>query len=266
MDMRSLNTSLPRSPKQAHSAPDQQLLQAFKDAALTVTKLYKTAAAEQVKTRSEGYQDCLDDLLAFMDKANIGLSDGEGWRIREWATQRLDGRETHDSEDESDKERASSPVAQRNTTTSAPRHHNSASSPSKPESVAPVHIAEPIVEECDATPTTAHIQAPSGSFDFRSNISYPQEVEMADGPAMDTSVVGQSTGPAVTFARPANRAGNRSRNSRHNTRSTSGMHRVNSQASNASTGQKRKINFGEFFDLGDALNPFNGGGKRTRFT
>lgn len=265
MDMRSLNSSLPKgsSPKQSGPAPDQQLLQAFKDAALSVTKLYKTAAAEQVKNRSEGYQDCLDDILAFMDKANIGLSDGEGWRIREWATQRLDGREAvHDSDDESDKERASSPVAQRQSAPLSPTRQHNITSPSKNEPSPP--IPEPVIEESEATPPqSAHFHAPSGSFDFRSNIAYPQEVEMSDGPSMDSSLVGQNNSP-VTFAR-ANRAGNRNRNNRHNARSISGTQRTG-QNNNVNTGSKRKINYSEFFNIEDALNPFGGGGKRTRFT
>ena len=81
--MRSLNTSLPGTspPKQQKGEPPEQLLQAFKAAALSVTKLYKTAAADQGRTRAEGYQDALDELLAFLDREDIGLSDGEGWRI-----------------------------------------------------------------------------------------------------------------------------------------------------------------------------------------
>ena len=70
--MRGLNTALPRATPQkaagASPTPPEALLQAFKDAALSVTKLYKTAAADQAKTRAEGFQDCLDELLTFMDK------------------------------------------------------------------------------------------------------------------------------------------------------------------------------------------------------
>ncbi|RAL65399.1 hypothetical protein DID88_000967 [Monilinia fructigena] len=67
--MRSLNTSLPggKSPsKQQNVEPPQQLLIAqFKAAALSVTNLYKTAAADQARARAEGYQDALDELLSF---------------------------------------------------------------------------------------------------------------------------------------------------------------------------------------------------------
>src|ERR1700709_2857179 len=119
--MRSLNTSLPGTspPKQYHGEPPEQLLQSFKAAALSVTKLYKTAAADQGRARAEGYQDALDELLAYLDKEDIGLSDGEGWKIRRWATERLDGRDTVSQNMESDDEtgdkadRASSPEVQR---------------------------------------------------------------------------------------------------------------------------------------------------------
>ncbi|KKF94944.1 hypothetical protein CFO_g2723 [Ceratocystis platani] len=53
----------------------EQLLDAFRAAALSVTKLYKTSASAQNKARLDGYQDCLEDLLAFLDRENIGLGD-----------------------------------------------------------------------------------------------------------------------------------------------------------------------------------------------
>ncbi|UKZ52020.1 hypothetical protein TrVGV298_005787 [Trichoderma virens] len=92
----------------------EQLLDVFKAAALSVTKLYKTSAKAEARARADGYQECLDDLLMFLDKENIGLDDGEGWRIRRWATERLDGRDaghqSAESEDEVDKgERNTSP-------------------------------------------------------------------------------------------------------------------------------------------------------------
>ena len=68
--MRSLNTSLPGAspPKQQTGESSEQLLAAFKSAALSVTTLYKTAAAKQSKARADGYQDALDELLTFLDK------------------------------------------------------------------------------------------------------------------------------------------------------------------------------------------------------
>ncbi|KAI9823195.1 MAG: hypothetical protein M1832_002639 [Thelocarpon impressellum] len=100
--MRSLNTSLPTSSPKGHRRdPPEQLLQAFRSAALSVTTLYKTAAADQERSHQAGYQEALDDLLAFLDHENLGLDDGEGWKVRQWATERLDGAQTSvESDDE----------------------------------------------------------------------------------------------------------------------------------------------------------------------
>lgn len=261
--MRGLNTALPRASPPKQVTPPEQLLQAFKDAALSVTKLYKTAAADQAKTRAEGFQDCLDELLTFMDKEDLGISDGEGWKIRQWATARLDGREpVVDSDEETEKERASSPVLQRKPSTSdqeMPVHAEPA----------PVEIQEPIIEEPEPTPTMAlPVLPPSGNFSFRSDVSYPQDADMHMGDeasnqqtTLTSTLVGNGSN-TVTFARPNRGNGGRPRHNRHNTRSNNGRNRESA----ASVGQKRKINFGEFFDIGDATNPFGGGGKRSRFT
>lgn len=80
--MRSLNKSLPSS----KTTPPEQLLHAFKQAALSVTNLYKAAANNEESARAAGYQDAIEDLLLFLDRENLGLQDGEGWRIRRWAT------------------------------------------------------------------------------------------------------------------------------------------------------------------------------------
>ncbi len=75
--------------------PPEQLLQAFKTAALSVTNLYKSAVTDQNNSRAAGYQDALDDLLRFLDSENLGLQDGEGWRVRQWATERYDHTANH---------------------------------------------------------------------------------------------------------------------------------------------------------------------------
>ncbi len=80
----------------------EELLDVFKAAALSVTKLYKTSTTVQSKARVDGYQDCLEDLLALLDKGDVDLR-----TVRRWALERLDGREpilpTIESEDEVDK-------------------------------------------------------------------------------------------------------------------------------------------------------------------
>ena len=100
--MRSLNTSLPAA-YSSRQPPPEQLLQAFKTAALSVTNLYKAAVTDQSNSRAAGYQDALDDLMRFLDRENLGLQDGEGWRVRQWVSERFDGtaNQTHtDADDE----------------------------------------------------------------------------------------------------------------------------------------------------------------------
>jgi hypothetical protein len=116
--MRSLNTSLPRT-RRRQPTPQPDTHKAFKDTALTVTNLYRTALADIERSRSDGYQQALDDLLGFLDKENLGVGDGEGWRIRQWATERLDGalpvHSTSDTDEdlaEEQRARSSSPVVE----------------------------------------------------------------------------------------------------------------------------------------------------------
>ncbi|PHH61931.1 hypothetical protein CDD81_7736 [Ophiocordyceps australis] len=96
--------------------PPEQLVDVFKAAALSLTKLYKTSSVRETKALSEGYQTCLEDLLGFLDKENLGLDDGEGWKIRAWITTALNKRDASsqptESEDETDRnERMASPEA-----------------------------------------------------------------------------------------------------------------------------------------------------------
>lgn len=257
---------MPRTspPKQQTPNPPEQLLQAFKDAALSVTKLYKTAASDQTKLRAEGYQDALDDLLTYLDKEDIGLSDGEGWKVRQWATARLDGREPiPDSDDEMDKDRGTSPVAQKKpNVTSVPVPNTS---PVHPEPVPPIlEVSEP-VEELPSPPTIT-VLPPTSNFSFRSTHQYPQDADMSDQgnqAAVDAALVSAAAAAptSITISR-SNRTGTRQvgRGSRHSTRNSARSH------GSGGTGQKRKINFGDFFDIGDlSKDGFGGGGKRSRF-
>jgi len=271
--MRSLDTSLPGTspPKQQAPEAPEQLLQAFKSAALTVTNLYKTATGNQARARAEGYQDALDELLSFLDKEDIGLSDGEGWRIRRWATARLDGRDTVssniESDDETDKtEIGSSPVLQRSQSvtqlsarrTASPMRTDSAP-PSMPASI-PEHLETPMLP-------------PSGDFTFRSSHAYPQDADMASSDSevsdsrrdsINASIVSHTThtpSASITLTRP-----NRS-SSRHSTQGNRLGGRGTGTIGRGS-GQKRKINLGDFFDIGNSghsKDGFGGGGKRGRF-
>lgn len=263
--MRSLNTSLPGSSAQKQTTQNdspEQLLDAFKAAALSVTKLYKTSAASQSKARLDGYQDCLDDLLAFLDKENIGVDDGEGWRIRKWATERLDGREspsqTAESEDEVDKvETASSPeLARTNSPAHAPAVRDD-SNPTRTDSAPPTSI--PVVEE----PTP--VVVPSlDAFTFQSSHAYPSQdayMNIANLDLSDSSRTHDSHPAANTAAARSVRSRHPANGPRHGSRPANQLGR--------GAGSKRKINFAEIFDLsslGNDKNMFGGGpgGKRSR--
>lgn len=264
--MRSLNTSLPGSvphkQNTQHDSPEQ-LLDAFKAAALSVTKLYKTSAASQAKARLDGYQDCLDDLLGFLDKENIGVDDGEGWRIRKWATERLDNRDspshTAESEDEAEKaETASSPELNRtNSSTHLPA--------SRPNQLRTESVPPPSHTPLEPTPITVPSQE---NFTFQSSHPWPPQqdaymnianLDLSDSRSHDNPA---ATTPATTTTNTARSA--RSRQQRAAGRQTNQLGR--------GAGAKRKINFAEIFDLGSLndKNMFggggggNGGGKRTR--
>lgn len=87
--------------------PPEQLLDAFRAAALSVTKLYKTSATAQSRARQEGYQEAIDDLLSLLDREDLSHSD-EIRRVRRWAAERRAGGESmaqdKESEDEVEKE------------------------------------------------------------------------------------------------------------------------------------------------------------------
>lgn len=261
--MRSLNTSLPgATPSKIPAEHPEQLLSAFKAAALAVTNLYKGAAANQGRARAEGYQDALDELLAFLDKQDIGLSDGEGWRVRRWATERLDGRASAsmESDDEvSDKqERGSSPILQRSqsaTRLPTPSNPVRTASPVRPEAQAPPTIVTPTSEE-----STFNMLPPQGNFSFRSSHPYPQDADIilsdldisdSNRPqSHDSSASTNNTG--ITITRQPRGRNNNNNSSRLVTRTSSSIGR--------GAGTKRKINFGEFFDIGNLHKDGNGGG------
>ncbi|MCJ1303303.1 hypothetical protein MMC08_006111 [Hypocenomyce scalaris] len=276
--MRSLNTSLPTS--SPNPRPPEQLLQAFKTAALSVTNLYKTAATDQVRARQAGYQDALDDLLSFLDKENLGLGDGEGWRVRQWATERLSGTHTVHAGSDSDDERgetekrarSSSPVAQRRPSPEPFRQRLTS------RSASPVRTGSAPPAPAISAQHHSSIFTRPEAFTFRSPHPYPQEIDMqapdttSNNTALSepTSLSHASTSTSASAvrvevvprgSRTPHRHGNHS--SRHNTRSTTSGRSLGSGA-----GSKRRIAFGDFFDLGglgDGKDGQGGGGKRGRF-
>ncbi|KAI5281037.1 hypothetical protein KEM54_003429, partial [Ascosphaera aggregata] len=90
--MRSLNTSLPPAGAQsAHTEPPEELLSAFKTAALSVTSLYRTSVAGQAHARHEGYQQALEDIKTFLDREGLAVDSIDGAKIRYWLDERIDG-------------------------------------------------------------------------------------------------------------------------------------------------------------------------------
>ncbi|KFA62811.1 hypothetical protein S40285_03797 [Stachybotrys chlorohalonatus IBT 40285] len=237
--MKGLNTSLPHaSDRLAQHESPEQLLDVFKAAALSVTKLYKTSARLESQARADGYQDCLDELLAFLDKENIGLNDGEGWRIRQWATEKLDGRESGgpvgESEDEVEKiETQSSPDITREASTpqpTAPPRTDSA-----PPSSAPV---------TDAPPT--FVVPAQETFTFQSSHPYPNIA------TLDLSDTRAHNGASISSTRTAK----------------SRMHGNTGKTASRSSGRvgsKRKMDFDDLFGgCFDGKDPFGNGPKRNR--
>ena len=220
----------------------EQLLDIFKAAALSVTKLYKTSALAESKARNDGYQDCLDDLLAFLDKESIGLDDGEGWRIRRWATKRLDGREGRlqsvESDEETDKAETTSAAELSRTTEDATPNAQPRTTPASPTVVPISETEEPLVPKPIVVPVQDH-------FTFQSSHSYPNiatldlsDTRAHEGSSHSTSRTGK---PRRTGARNSSNLGR-------------------------TAGSKRKMDFSEFFDgYLNSKDPFGGGGsKRSR--
>jgi hypothetical protein len=248
-------------------------MQTFKAAALSVTNLYKAAASEHDKAYREGYQDALEDLLGFLDRENLGLQDGEGWRVRRWATERLEGGGvggSGESEDEEVEEtglakatRESSPTLRRKTSQDlapaqqAPRASPSLNNTTRSESAPPITAAPapPPAPPAPVDPPTPTIQTytiPQADFTFQSN--HQMDMNM-DAHATDNNGTVHIN---VLPPRPG-------RGARQNSRTTG-------RTLGHGAGVKRRAP--NFFDLGgfNAKDGFGGaggvggGGKRGRFT
>lgn len=256
--MRSLNKSLPKN-----MPPD--LLAAFRTAALSVTNLYKAAAVSDSSSHQAGYQDALEDLLAFLDKENLGLQDGEGWRVRQWATEKYD-RETplnqnNDSEDEPaemEKERSASPARSSNSVdeesaSSAILPPRSASAPAEEaQSAEPPTQPTPMYRFTGIPPTPQ--DTPMQSFDSSPQVEQPEPSILT--PSSSESPI------RVELVGRGSRTPHRHAGSRHGTRQAT-------RDFTFTAGTKRKLQFPvpDFFDIsnlgGDASN--GRGGKKGRF-
>lgn len=258
--MRSLNTSLPSSTPRPQ--PPEQLLQHFKAAALSVTNLYKHAACEQAQAKQNGYQEALEDLLHFLDRENLGLGDGEGWKVRQWATEKCDGTASQNSDDD---DRADTEKPDRNTTPATARKEPPSSEPvaRQPPTAAPPSTPRPDA----STPSLqdGHLATPA-IFTFTAAPNFPQcdeldmDLQSSDGSAPPS----QDGAPVSVSVMPRN---SRHQQHRHNNhpRPTA---RASARESPVNLGSKRKATFPDFFDLSGMPNGRDtfGGGKRGRFT
>jgi hypothetical protein len=272
--MRSLNTSLPTSRSHRSLAPE--LLQAFKSAALSVTNLYKTAVTDQGNTRQQGYQDALDDLLTFLDRENLGVQDGEGWKIRQWATERFDGGDTMGNSVDSDDDRletekrarSSSPVSHIRTSSAGLdiRGHSSLeNNVPRTESAPPPTLKEeshpPVMDRPSMFTFSAAHLLPTPNRDVSMHTPDTSSSDMPPSVDLLETTTSRATSPLrVEVVNRNARLQNRHVSTRHNTRS------ANRDMSFAS-GTKRKLYLPEFFDISNVGNPregTNGGGKRGR--
>ncbi|ERF72953.1 hypothetical protein EPUS_05034 [Endocarpon pusillum Z07020] len=272
--MRSLNTSLPTSRSRRSQAPE--LLQAFKSAALSVTNLYKTTVTDQANTRHLGYQDALDDLLSFLDRENLGLQDGEGWRIRQWATERFEGGDTTgcsiDSDDDrteiEKRARSSSPMTQ-----SRPAHeglevrgHASSDSNAPRTESAPPPIRKeeshsPVMDRPSMFTFSAAHPLPNRDVQMQTSDTSSSDLHLPNDPPSEATPSQSPGSLRVEIVNRAARMQNRHNSTRHNTRSTN-------RDTSFAGGTKRKLNLPEFFDIsnmGNSRDGTNGGGKRGRF-
>jgi hypothetical protein len=256
--MRSLNTSLPS----ARPAPPEALLQAFRTAALSVTNLYKSAVTDQNASRQMGYQEALADILTFLDKENLGLQDGEGWRVRQWATERYDGSalpqqiESDDHDDRSESEQRPRSVT--------PTREQQVDTSTEPSETPRTERTAP--NEDSSCPATQDQPAPNPIFYFSGNTASASADDMQtdeDGHQSTDghgSLTTNNTTRVPSGASRSNRAPVKGGNQRHATRSSTKEFTFNA-------GTKRKFQIPDFFDISN-IGPRDGtgGSKRGRLS
>ncbi len=243
------------------SVDANELLDAFKAAALSVTKLYKTSAQAQSKSRADGYQDCLEDLLSFLDREQLGLQSGEGQRIRKWATDRTEGRdatspplESDDEADRSDAPVSSSPQLQRAVPAAIQLLKDKIEVPTRDSSAPPV-LTTALVPPSPAAEGVDVAVPSQDTFNFSTPHPYPHDE------ALRLANLNLSDPQTISPSNPRTSRSGRNKNGRATSRTSLGR----------GAGQKRKVNLAEIFDLGsldhgNVRDVFGGGGKRSRFT
>jgi hypothetical protein len=226
--MKSLNHSLPRpSPKLSKQTPTE-LLRTFKTAALEVTNLYKFAADGHEEGRRAGYHEAVSDLLSYLDKENFGAAAGEGWQIRQWAKDRIDGT-TLATVSESDEERETEKRAE--------------SPPPVPRDSSPIQPRSPLRSETPNTRTSVamnhsipNLQPKSDTFSFRSNHPYPSDVDMQPREISPEDTRSSNIKPEI-HSKPSRTVARSNKSSR----TTSGR--------SSGGASKRKFPYGDYFDI-----------------
>lgn len=261
--MRSLNTSLPSSTPRPQ--PPEQLLQSFKAAALSVTNLYKNAVCEQAQARQAGYQEAIEDLLHFLDRENLGLGDGEGWKVRQWATEKCDGTASQGSDDD---ERGDAEKHDRSATPATVRKEppSSEGTSRQPPTSSPTSAPRSETTTPASQPQDTSLGAPA-VFTFTAGPTVPQcqEHDMEMQSSDNSTPLSQDGAPVSVSVMPRNSR----QQHRHNNHSRPNGHaRPATRESPAGLGSKRKFTFPDFFDLSGLSNGRDmfGGGKRGRFT
>lgn len=265
MDLTSLSSTLPRS-NPSNEDPDQLsstlLLAAFKQTALSVTTLYKTAANEAERSRregrAEGYQDCIDDLLLFVEKVEGRCDKNTLETMRQWALSRRrkaggtskpkprreDREESIDSEElptiDNNAESASPQPQQQNSPPSPQQQHSVDNSP-------PKHIKSQTSDMLQQTPV----------FSFRADMDLPRHVPSQPRfdnnnfeELPDSELYSPPTSPTLSAHNPTifqNRSGSNTANPpafRLGSPTSTGRH------SQQRTGNKRRIgSMADFFDF-----------------
>jgi hypothetical protein len=243
--MRSLNTSLPAA-YSSRQAPPEQLLQAFKTAALSVTNLYKAAVTDQSNSRAAGYQNALDDLMKFLDQENLGLQDGEGWRVRQWVSERYDGTADQPQTD-LDEERTE---AEHRAQSAPPPTHLPSAQPAIQHNQVAVETSKEVTASTSEPSTSAQ---PEPIFRFTAGMDTSPIVE-----SYHSNEVEQSSPPIRV------EVVNRGPRTPHRGSQRHGVRAPNRDLI-STAGTKRKLQFPDFFDIAN-LSPGDGSGgtKRSR--
>lgn len=265
-NLRSLSGSLPhpssaRRHRSSNQQSQQQVIQAFKAAARSVTELYRTATTDISSSYSDGYQDALEDLLNFMDKENLGVGDGEGWRVRGWLAEKMDGTrqqgsmdgsEDEDGEQEAEEEkraRSSSPVLQQKTSSA----EQSATVPA----VEAVRAASPL-RSGSAPPVQYHQQQQNPAPQFTFQAAHPYPSTQSQDMDVDGANNNNSTQNQQQARMRVNFTGRSSRNSHASRMNQMNGGRVQVRDLGSTTGTKRKLPIGDFFDI-SGFEGFNAG-------